>query len=346
MGSFGFCSGSDEKQLGQLNHGKKKVAFDLNVKTYEVLPAVEEEEEKVEVGDVWIEAKEAKERESESVCRPTLIESNGSSCALKNRYLNCESSDDELGGTDLEEIDVEEDGVEDDGVGVCDEGIAAQEESSESLFSLSIDSRKHFFVAEIGEKEEVNSPFPVKSSCQNELNKSAFNQSARLRSEHIDSVLNPVENLPQWKAVTTRTNSPIKNQDKENVLTGQEVPLSTGPKPTFTLANHICKPSSNNSRFTGQEIAVDTSLSSWLVDSEATPKSKCSNDSVGNSPSERASMPSSDKGQPVVGFPIVEDLRQFSASTSPRWSRGRTLDEPPVFGTVGSYWSHTGQAVE
>ncbi|XP_030472173.1 uncharacterized protein LOC115690077 [Syzygium oleosum] len=336
---------SDEKQLEQLNHGKKKVAFDLHVKTYEFSPAVEEEEE-VGVGDVWIEVNEAKERESGSVCRSTLIEPNGSSCAWNNRYTDCASSDDELGGTDLEEIDVEEDGVEDEGVGVCDGEIAVQEESSESLFSLSIDSRKHSFVAEVADKEEVNSPFPVKSSWRNELNTSAFNQSARLRIEHIDSVLNPVENLPQRKAVTARANSPIKNQDKENVHKEKEVLLSTGPKPTFAPANHLCKPTSNNSRFTGQEIAVDTSLSSWLVDSEATPKSKCSNDSVGNSPSERASTPRSDKGQPVVEVPIVEDLRQFSASTSPRWLRGRTPDESPVLGTVGSYWSHTGQAVE
>ncbi|XP_030511575.1 uncharacterized protein LOC115726012 [Rhodamnia argentea] len=338
---------SDEKQLEELSRGKKKVASDLNVKIHEVLPAVEEEEEEeVGVGDVWIEVKEAGERESESVCRSTSIESNGSSCALNNRYTNCASNDDELGRTDLEEMDVEEDGVGDGGVGVCGGEIAAQEESSESLFSLSIDSRKHFFVAEVGEKEEVNSPFPVKSSCGNELNRSAFNQNARLRSEHVDAALNPIENLPQRKAVTGRANSPVKNQDKENVHKGQEVLLSTGPKPTFTPANHLCKPSSNNSRFAGQEIAVDTSLSSWLVDSEATPKSKCSNDSVGNSPSERASTPRSDKGQPVEGVPIAEDLRQFSASASPRRSGGRTPDKPPVLGTVGSYWSHTGQAVE
>ncbi|KAF8017874.1 hypothetical protein BT93_H2933 [Corymbia citriodora subsp. variegata] len=339
---------SDEKQLVQLNCGKKKVAFDLNVKTYEVSPAVEEEEEEEEeevgVGDAWIDVKEAKERESKSICHWTIIQSNGSSCPLDSRYANCASSDDELGSTDLEETDVEEDGVEDDTV--CDGEIAAQEESSESLFSLSIDSRKHFFVAEAGEKEEVNSPFPVKSSSRNELDASAFNQSAELRSEPVDSVLNPVENLPQRKAVTARANSPMKNQDKENVHKEQEVLSATGPKLTFATAQHICKPSSKNSRFTGQEIAVDTSLSSWLVDSDGTPKSNCSNDSVGNSPSERAITPRSDKGQPVVGVPILEDLRQFSASTSPRWSRGRTPDEPPVLGTVGSYWSHTGQAVE
>ncbi|KAK3418272.1 hypothetical protein EUGRSUZ_H04224 [Eucalyptus grandis] len=339
---------SDEKQLEQPNHGKKKVAFDLNVKTYEVLPAVEEEEEEEEevgAGDVWIGVKEAKERESESVRRSTLVESSGSSCALSNRYTNCASSDDELGGTDLEDTDVEEDGVKDDGVGVCDGELEAEEESSESLFSLSIDSRKHFFVAEAGEKEEVNSPFPAKSSCRNELEAPAFNQSVPFGSEHADSVLKPVENLPRQKAVTARANSPTKNQDKENVHKEQEVLLSTGPKPTFTPANHLGKRGSNNSRFTGLEIAVDTSLSSWLVDSEATPKSKCSNDSVGNSPSERASTPRSDRGQPV-GVPTVEDVGQFSVCASPRWSRGRTPDELPVLGTVGSYWSHTGQVVE
>jgi len=123
--------------------------------------------------------------------------------------------------------------------------------------------------------------------------------------------LKPIENLTQLKAVQAKITTPLENQAKEN-------------------------------------IAVDTSLSSWLVESEFTPPtSKNSSDSVGNSPSEKENSRRNVEDRPILGALTVAELKQFSASTSPKWSRSRSPDEKVVvIGTVGSYWRHTGQSMD
>ena len=79
---------------------------------------------------------------------------------------------------------------------VGDGHLPVQEESSESLFSLSIESRKHVGAIETGE-EEVNSPMP-------ELKTIGSNPSAPDRSESVDLVLKLIENLTPWKAVQAK----------------------------------------------------------------------------------------------------------------------------------------------
>jgi hypothetical protein len=122
--------------------------------------------------------------------------------------------------------------------------------------------------------------------------------------------LKPIENLTQLKAVQAKITTPLENQAKEN-------------------------------------IAVDTSLSSWLVESEFTPTmSKNSSDSVGNSPSEKENSRRNVEDRPIVGALTGSELKQFSASTYPKWSRSRSPDEKVLIGTVGSYWRHTGQCMD
>ncbi|MCD7451052.1 hypothetical protein HAX54_009418 [Datura stramonium] len=77
-----------------------------------------------------------------------------------------------------------------------------------------------------------------------------------------------------------------------------------------------------------RKIGVDTSLSSWLVESsqDDTPNSKNSAGSVGNSPSERRARP---VDRPILGALTVEDLKD---------------EKHIVIGTVGSYLRHTGKA--
>jgi hypothetical protein len=190
--------------------------------------------------------------------------------------------------------DGELDNDDDDEVG--DVHSPVQEESSESLFSLSIDSRKYVGAIETGEKE-VNSPMP-------ELKTIGSNPSAPERSESVDLVLRPIENLPPGKAVQAKKTTPLENQAKEN-------------------------------------IPADTSLKS-----EFTPKSKNSSDSVGNSPAEKDNSRRNVEDRAILGALTGAELKQFSASASPKWSRSRSPDEKLVIGTVGSYWRHTGQTMD
>ncbi|KAG2719280.1 hypothetical protein I3760_03G260700 [Carya illinoinensis] len=44
--------------------------------------------------------------------------------------------------------------------------------------------------------------------------------------------------------------------------------------------------------------------------------------------------------RPILGALTVEELKQFSAPSSPRRSPSQSPDEMPIIGTVGTYWSH------
>nr|GMC61667.1 protein JASON-like [Ipomoea batatas] len=213
---------------------------------------------------------------------------------LNHRYQNCSTNG-----------EYEEDlGLEDDGW--------VQEESSESLFSLSIESRKSVSQPEMPDKEEVSSS-PLNPFQKDPKTISGLNQFAQ-------SVLNPIENMSHWK--TAKAKTPLQQQQQE----GEEK-------------------ENQNLDWKSKEreiIAVDTSLSSWLVGSEKkkTPNSKNSPESVGNSPSDQRRNSAEDK--PVLGDWSHQELKAVSKSSSPRCSS----DEIPILGTVGSYWKHTGQATD
>ncbi|KAF5454782.1 hypothetical protein F2P56_024421 [Juglans regia] len=189
-----------------------------------------------------------------------------------------------------------------------------QEETSESLFSLSIDSRTHVGAIETGEKE-VNSPIPVHASTHEELKTNA--------SQCFRSVLTPIENLTQGKAVQAKTDTPLMNKAKEKVN---------------------LEPKSNDLKPKQEQILVDTSLSSWLVVSESSPSSRNSSNSTGNSASEKANSIRSHENKPVLGALTLEEHLWFSASPSSRLSKSQSPEDKLIIGTVGSYWSHTGQS--
>lgn len=321
---------------------KKKVAFDLNVATYD-LPA------EVVLGD-YAEGEEGIDGtagEDETQKGGTLHSENSTVSAastnfypLNNRYQSCASSDEECEDTDTKEIGVEEE--DDDDVSGQDNFVGQtdviEQESSESLFSLSIDSRKHVCAAGAEEKE-VNSHMPMKGSQEKECMSNDLNQSVKCRSQYVHSVLKPVENLSHWeKAFKARTTFPLQIREKENMEIEQEFAFSvlSSSKAAPNLLNRV------SSKLASQEIAVDTSLSSWLNQSESTPKSKTSSQSAGNSPSRRCNTPKSAGDRLILGTLTVEDLWQLS-SNSRRQSRVRSPDDVPIIGTVGSYWIRMGQ---
>lgn len=208
-----------------------------------------------------------------------------------------------------------------------------QGESSESLFSLCTDSRKRISSAEKAENEVSSSLILMPAQVTQEEDDS---QGGRV--EDVCSVLNPIENLTQGKVVKLATVQQPLKKDKENINSVvmqnvdivDDIPIST-PEPSLKLSNRKARQKVDN------DIGVETSLSSWLVESETTPPS-----SVGDGG--RRGSPYSHEDRPILGALTIEEIRKYSASASSRRSRSRSPEETPIIGTVGSYWSHTGQS--
>lgn len=325
-----------EEQLS--SNAKRKMTFDLNAKTHECLSTGEVTEDIVENNEKKGSENKDEEPSDESKSNPNLISSDGTAYPPNHRYQNYRKEESE----DLDLEDSEFDDVRDN-VGV-DGKILVQEESSESLFSLSIDSRKYVSEAEVGEKE-VCSPMPKCDSPQDELKSIGCNPNVRDRTQYVDPVLNPVESFTKWKAVKGATLT-LHHHDKENVNIEQHFGMHISPEPSFKLPTNNAKENADHKKPLDKEIAVDTSLSSWLVKSETTPLSKGSATSVGNTPAERASSPRSCEDRPILGELPMNSLKQVSSSTSSRRGRSQSLDEIPIIGTIGSYWRHIGRIVD
>ncbi|KAH0994581.1 hypothetical protein GBA52_018445 [Prunus armeniaca] len=334
-------SKEEENEEQSKTDAKKKVTFDLNTKVHHE----ESSTTTKEVTNGLVESSDEKEeiqKEMEPILG-SIISSVAPSHPLNKRYENCQNNEDEyedvvdLDGSDLDAADDYEGGHVDDEFD-SKQQISIQEESSESLFSLSIDSRKQVYDAEIDEKE-VNSPMPKLSASNQEVNLIGSNQNSR-----DQSVLKPIENLTQWKEVKEKaTSTASKHQEKENINTEQDCYVPFSPEPTLKLSKHCPRPKSDD-----QGTGVDTSLSSWLVESENTPKSNASNNSVGNnSLCERVTnSPRSREDRPILGAWTTEEIKQLSAFSTPRRSQSPSPDQIPIIGTVGSYWCHTGQTMD
>nr|KYP42737.1 hypothetical protein KK1_035841 [Cajanus cajan] len=212
------------------------------------------------------------------------------------RYRDCH--DEGYDDINLDESDLDATVVDDDDR--HSEKREKEEESSESLFSLSADSRIRISSAE---------------EAENEVN-----------------MLNPIENLTQGRIGKETVLQPLK-KDKENMnLVVQDVNIPISPEPSLKVAKRKPRQKLNDKK-EEIEIGVDTSLSSWLAESETTPKG-------------RRGSPWSHEERPILGALTVDEIRMFSISISPKKSSSRSPDETPIIGTVGSYWSHTEQSME
>ncbi|KAF2287569.1 hypothetical protein GH714_001340 [Hevea brasiliensis] len=305
---------SKEKLEKELScNGKRKVTFDLNAKTYKGLSVGEATDNVVENNEKKESENKDEEPSDESKSIPNLISSDGASYPPNHRYQNYTKEESE--DLDLEDSDF-----------------------------VMLEIIKYVCGAEVGEKE-VSSPMPECNSPQEELKPIGCNPNIRDRTRYVDSVLNPVENFTQWKAVKGAT-LPLHHQHKENINIEQHFGIHISPEPSFKLLTNNSKANADHQKPLDQEIAVDTSLSSWLVESETTPLSKGSATSVRNSASGRASSPRSHKDRPILGELTMKELKQVSPSTSSRQGRSQSLDEIPIIGTVGSYWRHTGRTMD
>nr|CAD1836097.1 unnamed protein product [Ananas comosus var. bracteatus] len=323
-------------EQGSFSSCRKKVTFDLNVKTYEEA-ATQGDEKCISEEDEENEAREEEKNPQEDAGKPT---SQSGNYPLNHRYQNCSNSDDEDGGDGEEDGDGEDDdedeyGEEDededyDDCGIDKErnpiGLQEDEESYESFFSLPIEK-------ELENNQEVISPGPKCVSSPDKQPILLAKGNPRDRSHYINSVLNPVENLSQWKEVKVGA-VPLKNTNKENINLEQEKnKMVLSPEPTFKTKKLEGTADSNNSPCK-QEVSVDASLSTWLVSSENSSVQR-----IQESNSARSNWSLSREERPILGALTVEDIKQSSVTSSPRRSPSRSPDEIPIVGTVGSYWS-------
>ncbi|XP_015891328.3 protein JASON [Ziziphus jujuba] len=327
---------------------RKKVTFDSNVRTYEhvsthesssdILPETQEESVKKEKEKEKVNEKKEEVLEklslSKSSSEDSSITTSLGSYPPNHRYQNCRDSDDEndepqFGDSDLDDEDEDEDDDEDEDF---DGEIDYEDEIVES-------NRKTFV-------DEVNSPITVCDLPEREVKPIGFNRSVRDRSKYVHSVLNPVENLSQWKAVKGRGTQPVKVPQKENLTSDPEPRLSFSSEPSFKESSFSFKSKIDQAKKPKQEIAVDASLSNWLGSDETKHVNETSTFAVETATPERSISQGSNsfmsqEDRPILGALTVEELRQFSATSSPKKSPSRSPDEMPLIGTVGTYWNHT-----
>lgn len=305
---------------------RKKVTFDSNVKTYEsVLP---EEGGKEEALAEPNHSKSSSCEDSSSVTSTST-----GSYPPHHRYQNCRDSDDEEEevlddwASDLSDDEEEDDGVREEG----DElGVEFEEDGmGYSKLRVRDDIIDHVFT------EEVDSPIPT---YERDVESIGVNFNARDRSVYVHSVLNPVENMAQWKVVKAKR-TPRSRPQKENfVSSNHESEVSFGVKEILEAGT----PKKLN-----QEIPVDASLSNWLGSSgTTTPVNKACLYAGGGigTPDRSISQQGSNsvislEDRPILGALTMEEIKQFSATSSPRKSPCKSPDEMPIIGTVGSYWN-------
>ncbi|CAN7027284.1 hypothetical protein IGI04_025247 [Brassica rapa subsp. trilocularis] len=283
---------------------RKRVTFDSKVKTYEhvaVDESIEEEKKKEE---------EVKSSQAPCSSEGSDVTSNSSTSFPSNhRYQNCRESDDEEeedAVTDCDESDLEDD---DDDAGLLDE----------DYYDDDYEDNNKVYTEEIADKKDKS------------------NTSARDRTGYVNAVLNPIENLSQWKAVKSKGRTMQTQSRKENnvtLISDQEHKLNASfslqePQVVDELPSFSLKQKSRDGIKRSQEVpAVDASLSTWLSTSKTT-TSGCSSVSMG--------VQSYDE-RPILGALTSEEIKQFSATNSPRKSPSRS-PESPIIGTVGGYWN-------
>ncbi|XP_028769606.1 protein bfr2-like isoform X2 [Neltuma alba] len=215
---------------------KKKVSFNLNVQIYEPKPTayqiLESDEEE--------ENNKDNEKMEKSSSSSSILGEN--SAALNypsnHRYHNCLDSYNEEDEIEDEAPDIDAHDDEDD------------EFDDEDGWDYSISDD-----GEDQDRSEVCNKNPVENQCSELINSSLEEDKVK---NHMHSVLRPVENITQWKAIKAQVAS-SKHRRKENIPLEQKTGMTLLSEPGFNLLE------SNVSKHLVTEIAVDASLSTWLI---------------------------------------------------------------------------------
>ncbi|XP_019426772.1 PREDICTED: uncharacterized protein LOC109335142 [Lupinus angustifolius] len=236
---------------------KKKVSFNLNVQIFEPNPSdyqpLDNEEETNENNTA--------EPEGEGSAALTMR------YPSNYRYYNCTNDYDEEDEIVFEESDIED--YDDNDNDEFDDGYE-WDDGGGGGGSLGNDE------AEVNDQNTSQKKLICYSSVEEESMKNQIllalndtelksNTSGRDRGMNMHSVLIPVENLTQWKAIKAKVAS-SKHKRKENVQPLEKntsMPLVSEASLSFSPC--ILEPNVLQSKPLLQEIAVDASLSNWLV---------------------------------------------------------------------------------
>ncbi|KAL3507575.1 hypothetical protein ACH5RR_032957 [Cinchona calisaya] len=239
---------------------KKKVRFNLNVKTYERLPndeistCISEGEEKT----MWEYNQEETAGESMKYLNyeGNLMGSKFGLFPPNYRYQNCRDGYDEEDEIELEESDVDDDDDAD------ENDLDFDEDDIGKSYNYNSNS------ASVEEGEKVTSDQLADEKRSN-----------RSQNVHL-SVLTPVENLTQWKEVKAKPRQQLKHQ-KEIIMSEQAKHLPSLTKKSSNPLALISSEILNHCNPRTQEVAVDASLSNWLVSSRTELNAKNSIAAIG-----------------------------------------------------------------
>ncbi|KAJ8432900.1 hypothetical protein Cgig2_014487 [Carnegiea gigantea] len=331
----------EENQLSSIKQSKpddqlswgshKRVTFDPNIREYEHVSAEEAPE-------IIQESEKENEKGTNEKCenpgRSISVSDGGSTLSSlasyppNHRYQNCRESDDEEDELDCElsDLDKDEDVHNEDD----DEEVYDDEYSDDDYHSTDV---QEFSDGSCSSMESRTRSSMTLIAPDTKSKTAEFNCGARDRAGYVHSVLNPVENTTQWKAVKARGTPPLKPQKENFPVNSMAKQL---PK-RFTV--NMDEPGSNH------QVAVDASLSTWLGSSETTPPIKAK--PIGLEPIvSRASASShgsnsvkSYEERPILAALTMEELKDLSSSSTPRRSPAQSPDEKPLVGTVGLHWN-------
>ncbi|CAL1357076.1 unnamed protein product [Linum trigynum] len=310
---------------------RKKVTFDSNVKAYEPVSVQESTEfqnasapkKQVDNENGDDQNKYTKPDQSDNSSEASsLTPSSSSSYPSNHRYQNCRDSDDDEFDSDDQTDSDSEDGDEVDGE--LDDDI--YDEPTTRFASAAANG----------------------DACFPELGIEKAGQNVRDRSAYVHPVLNPVENLTQWKAAKSKKSAPPLPSPPQ--LNHQPSDKENDQEPSFKLK-------SKKTMNPEQVVAVDASLSNWLSSSSSSSSSDCCTTTPNKQPTTAttssttppqvkspgswagSASPKSFEDRPILGALTVEEIRQMSASNSPiRKSPGHSPDDKFIIGSVGSYW--------
>lgn len=260
---------SDKPKESSASKIKKKVRFNLNVKSYEPLTrddydAYLSEGEDEKTGREF----DREERGENSITTALEFEEDdpiassqiigGSSCSssypANYRYQNCRSSygeEDEIELEDDSDFDLDDDDEDEN----YDDNLDSDgEDDNQKQNSASMESEKVLLTAATARLAELG-------KCKIEQLRDSTDQTTGNKSQIVDSVLNPIENLTQWKAIKAKSRQQQTKQQKENAAVSTQISKSScsGPQYSKTLPNL-----DHSSKVMVQGISVDASLSKWL----------------------------------------------------------------------------------
>ncbi|GAA0165499.1 hypothetical protein LIER_20890 [Lithospermum erythrorhizon] len=236
-------SGSEKKEKTNKQSSlkvKKKVSFNLDVKTYEPLNYADE------IDNVYLSEGEEEtkwEFDEEETQRANMVgwhhqKDKGTSY----RYQNIHDFYDEE-----DEIMVEGCSLDDD-----DDDIFDDEEGSD--LDNNGDEEDGTIINDHQETEAtMDDLMPSSTLAHEEPSGEDSSPNVRNRSRYACSVLNPVENLAQWKSIKAKDRLQRKRQ-KETIISEQERQV---PEEAITSFSH--------SKPLQHEIAVNASLANWLL---------------------------------------------------------------------------------